>query len=265
MRRPFLAALGVLLVGRGLAFAQRVGSNPGPIAREPLPVEDGFDKPAFGGMDAQPKTFGLWASGEYLLWWTKNGRVPPLVTAGGNGVLGSSGARVLLDSLDFDNDVRQGARFALGYSFAKNPFIGIETNYFFLAERQGNVSFSSDGDPVLAQPFINAVSRKPDATLVAAPGIAVGKVAIETRLGLWGIEANLRAGLIRSNRFRLTVLGGFRFLRPEDEVQNGEQFQVAPGVPGFGGSGVTIQDQFRTINDFYGGQVGRRLACNSAR
>ena len=137
-------------------------------------------------MDPQARTFGLWASGEYLLWWTKSGRVPPLVTAGGNGVLGSPGARVLLGSLDFDNDVRQGARFALGYYFAKDPLIGIEAKYFFLAERQSSTSFSSDGDPVLAQPFINAVSRAPDANLVAAPGIAVGKTAIETRVGLWG-------------------------------------------------------------------------------
>jgi hypothetical protein len=75
-------------------------------------------------------------------------------------------------------------------------------------------------------------------------------------MGLWGVEANLRAGLISSNRFRLAVLGGFRFLRLKDEVQSGEQFQVAPDVPGFGGSGVTSQDEFRTINDFYGGQIG---------
>jgi hypothetical protein len=63
-------------------------------------------------------------------------------------------------------------------------------------------------------------------------------------------------GLVSSERFRLTVLGGFRFLRLEDEVQSGEQFQVAPGVPGFGGSNVTLRDEFRTVNDFYGGQVG---------
>ena len=169
---------------------------------------------------------------------------------------------VLLGSLDFDNDVRQGARFALGYYFAKDPLIGIEANYFFLAERQSSTSFSSDGDPVLAQPFINAVSRAPDANLVAAPGIAVGKTAIETRVGLWGVEANLRAGLVSSDWFRLAVLGGFRFLRLEDEVQSGEQFQVAPSVPGFGGSSVALQDEFRTLNDFYGGQVGAEAGAH---
>ncbi|MGB9275820.1 MAG: BBP7 family outer membrane beta-barrel protein, partial [Terrimicrobiaceae bacterium] len=134
MKTRFLAALSALLVGEGLCLAERIGSNPGSIGREPPPVRNRSDRgPAYRRMDPQAGTFGLWASGEYLLWWTKNGRVPSLVTAGGNGVLGSPGARVLLDSLDFDNDVRQGARFALGYYFAKNPLIGIEANYFFLA------------------------------------------------------------------------------------------------------------------------------------
>ena len=185
------------------------------------------------------------------------------MTAGGNGVLGSPGARVLLDSLDFDNDVRQGARFALGYYFAKNPLIGIESNYFFLAERQSSVSFSSDGDPVLAQPFISAVSRAPDANLVAAPGIAVGKAAIETRVGLWGVEANLRAGLFSFDRFRLAVLGGFRFLRLEDEVQSGEQFQVAPSVPGLAAAVSPSRPNSGPSTTFTAVRWGRRLERNS--
>ena len=121
MRRRFLAALSALLVGHGLAFAQQVGYNPDPIGREPRPVGVPSDKAPLTAADAQAKTFDLWASGEYLLWWIKNGRVPPLVTAGGDGVLGSPGARVLLDNLDFDNDVRHGARFALGYTLRKIP------------------------------------------------------------------------------------------------------------------------------------------------
>jgi Putative beta barrel porin-7 (BBP7) len=62
-------------------------------------------------------TFGLWGSVEHLLWWIKNDRVPPLVTAGGNGVLGAPGTRVLLDDLNFADDFRQGGRFTLGYDF----------------------------------------------------------------------------------------------------------------------------------------------------
>jgi Putative beta barrel porin-7 (BBP7) len=67
--------------------------------------------------NARVTTFGLWGSAEHLLWWIKNDRVPPLVTAGGNGVLGAPGTRVLLDDLNFAHDFRQGGRFTLGYDF----------------------------------------------------------------------------------------------------------------------------------------------------
>ncbi len=149
-------------MGRGLPAAVQPGQ---------APLVDGHAGPG--------RTIGLWASGEYLLWWTKNGRIAPVVTAGGNGVLGSAGTRVLIGNLDFDNDVRQGARFALGYNFVKNPLVGIEAGSFLLAERQSEVSFSSGGRPVLAQPFTNAMLGKPDATLVAAPQAARGEVKIK--------------------------------------------------------------------------------------
>jgi hypothetical protein len=190
------------------------------------------------------------------LWWFKNGRVPPLVTAGGDGKPGSPGTAVLVDNLNFDDGVRQGGRFALGYQFQTEPRVGVEADYFFLASRRSDARFSSGGSPVLAQPFIDAVTGGRDATLVAAPGVAAGTVTIGARTSLWGAEANLAASLIRSGQVHLAALGGFRFLRLEDEVTSGEQFQVSPSVPGFGGSKVALQDGFRTLNRFYGGQVG---------
>src|SRR5262249_33975094 len=146
-----------------------------------------------------------------------------------------------------------------------DPFLGVEANYFFVPDRQSNVRFSSNGEPVLAQPFINVATGKPDATLIAAPGIAVGTVTVAARTELWGAEANLTAGRIGSDPFHLTAIGGFRFLSLEDEVQSGEQFQVAPSVPGFGGSRVRLQDEFRTVNRFYGGQVGLETGVQFGR
>jgi hypothetical protein len=261
MRTGILAALTVLVAGE-LAFARQYGPDPagqsgGPMDSSPIIINpDPVSPEPPGDLDAQAKTFGFWASGEYLLWWLKNGRAPPLVTAGDDGKVGSPGTQVLLDNLSFDDDVRQGGRFALGYQLANSPLLGIEANYFFLADRQSDARFSSDRNPVLAQPFINAVQGTPDATLVAAPGIATGTVAVAARTSLWGAEANLAAGLARSDWFQLTALGGFRFLRLADEVTSAEQFQVSPNVPGFGGSKVTLQDDFRALNSFYGGQVG---------
>jgi hypothetical protein len=285
MRKGFLAALSVLLAGHGLAFAQQDGSYPGghswgppgPVTRVSQPAAETVATPTPppamnsppdngnldpvcreppGDGDAQAQPFGLWGSGEYLLWWIKNGRVPPLVTAGGDGKPGSAGTQVLVDNLNFDDGVRQGGRFTLGYHLGTIPAVGVEASYFFLSDRQTDVRFSSGGDPLLAQPFLNVATGMPDANLVAKPGTAVGTVTVGAQTSLSGAEGNLTAGLICSDRFHLTALGGFRFLRLEDEVTAGEQFVVAPGVPGFGGSRVNLQDDFRTVNEFYGGQVG---------
>src|SRR5262245_50559334 len=141
MRTGFLAALTVLLAGQGLAFAQQ--------ALELVRLEPQCD------VDTPARTCGFWGSGEYLLWWFKNGRVPPLVTAGDSGVLGAPGTQLLLDNLDFADDLRQGGRFALGYHFATMPCLGVEASYFFLPDRQTEASLSSNGDPLLAQPFFN--------------------------------------------------------------------------------------------------------------
>jgi hypothetical protein len=269
MRKGFLAALTVLLAGHGLASAQQYGSDSAghswgpPAARasatedDLLPLADLPDRaPAPGAVDAPARPFGLWGSGEYLLWWIKNGRVPPLVTAGGDGVPGSPGTRVLVDNLDFVDDFRQGGRFALGYHFEMLPFLGVEASYFFLSNGQTEESISSSREPVLAQPFLNAATGMPDATLVASPGVATGTVTIGARTSLSGAEANLTGSLIGADRFHLAVLAGFRYLRLEDDLKSDEQFQVAPDVPGFGGNSVTLQDEFRTVNRFYGGQVG---------
>jgi hypothetical protein len=234
MRKGVLAALTGLLIGHGLGFAQQ------------------YPDPARG----DSTTCGFRASGEYLLWWVKNGHVPPLVTAGGDGKLGSPGTQIVLDNLDFVDDLLHGGRFALGYDFEANPFLGVEAGFFFLPDRQADVVFSSTGDPVLAQPFIDAATGRPDAQLVAVPGVAAGTVTVAARTSLWGAEANLSAGLARSDTFHLAALAGFRFLSLEDEVEIEERFRVAPGVPGFGGNSVVLRDEFRTENRFYGGQVG---------
>jgi hypothetical protein len=253
MGKRFVAALTILLAGHGSAFTQQYGSDPATPVWGPNPVNPG---PV--DVDAQPEASGFRGAAEYLLWWFKNGRVPPLVTAGGNGKLGSPGTQVLLDNLDVDAGVRQGGRFALAYQFETISYLGIEAGYFFLANRQSEARFSSDGSALLAQPFINAVTGTPDASLIADPGKTSGTVTVLARTSLWGAETNVAAALIRCEPFRLTALGGFRFLRLADDVMSVEQFQLSTNVPTSmgGGNKVTLQDEFRTINTFFGGQVG---------
>lgn len=256
MRKGFVAVLMLLFASVRLALGERSEA----ISQHVAPEENlglGVSKKvlARGDASAQAETFGLWMSAEHLLWWIKNGSVPPLVTAGGGGVIGSPGTRVLLDDLNFADDFRQGGRFALGYRFESNPPVGIEASGFFLGDPDSHVRFSSSG-PVLGRPYINAETGKPAVTLISSPGIAGGSVTIAARTSLWGSEANLSVGVVSAGRFYLTALGGFRLLSLEDEVKIDEHFSVARSVPGFGGNTVKIEDDFNADNRFYGGQVG---------
>lgn len=208
----------------------------------------------------QVRSFGLWGSAEHLLWWIKNEGVPPLVTAGGNAVLGAPGTRVLLDDLNFADDFRQGGRFTLGYQFESAPVIGVEASYFFLPDGGTETSFSSNRNPILGRPYIDAKTGMPAATLIAFPGTAVGSVNVGVSTWLSGSEANMSARLVSSDRFRLTALGGFRFLGIDDDLTINEQFKVANGVPGFGGNRVTLDDEFCANNHFYGGQLGLKAS-----
>lgn len=265
IRRRLFAALALLLTAYGPALAEQpYASNGGdPSAKvEALAPPEAPDKAvALRNDNAQVETFGLWGSAEHLLWWTKKDRVPPLVTAGGNGVLGASGTRVLLDNLNFADDFRQGGRFTLGYQFRSAPVIGVEASYFFLPDGETETSFSSNGNPVLGRPYIDVKTGMPAATLISSPGIAVGSVAVGVSTWLSGAEANMSARLVSSDQFRLTALAGFRFLSLDDDLTIDEQFKVADNVPGFGGNRVTLQDEFCTDNRFYGGQLGLKASA----
>jgi hypothetical protein len=108
----------------------------------------------------------FWISGEYLLWWIKNSRVPALTLAGPAPTLPTSapltpadaaalvrpGPLVVFDGSDVDNEERSGARFSAGYWFGDERVFGLEASYFFLAAR--SVGFSAHaadaGDAVMS-------------------------------------------------------------------------------------------------------------------
>lgn len=259
MRIRVISALALLLIGFGRASAEQhqdfdAGSQSAKdeaFASPEIPVTDD---------NARGGKFGLWGSAEHLLWWIKSDHVPPLVTAGGNGVPGAPGTRVLLDDLNFADDFRQGGRFTLGYDFESAPVIGMEASYFFLPDGGTGASFSSNRNPVLGRPYIDVKTGMPAATLVASPGTAVGSVAVGVSTWLSGAEANMSARLLSSGRFHLTALGGFRFLNLDDDLTIDEQFNVARSVPGFGGNSVTLHDEFCSNNLFYGGQLGLKAS-----
>src|SRR5437764_8565432 len=100
MRKGFFAALPALLACAGVMHAEQVpvvtpGAAPAPAAvvpasgpAAPVQINATSPAPACGGgcccgcEQASPSS-QLWVSGEYLLWWVKNGPLTvPLITTG---------------------------------------------------------------------------------------------------------------------------------------------------------------------------------------
>lgn len=235
----------------------------------------------------------FWVGGEVLLWWTKANQYPALVTTGipgaMPGVLGQPGTDVIFGG-DLDNRMRVGGRFSGGFWLNHCRTLGIEGNYFFLGSRSSR--FDSNG-ALLTRPFFDVLSDTQNAQLVSYPGIATGQIHASTYSRLQGGELNLFCSprceptcdpcldpcgngqnVTTScsdcnswNNYRSSVVwfGGFRYLELNEGMSITETSQVnpalPPGSPLFGGSTITINDQFNTRNSFYGGQIGVRTEC----
>src|SRR4051794_1126987 len=79
VRDGMLLSVAALLVGCGVLTAQ---APEAPLL--PVPVSASFSSPVAPGEPSggsPPSPGRVWVRGEYLLWWIKNGPVPPLVTA----------------------------------------------------------------------------------------------------------------------------------------------------------------------------------------
>jgi hypothetical protein len=249
----------------------------GPVAGPPvaLPVNGGLfpypdvDAPLFGGSypgGLAAATSALnkwWISAEYLLWWTKSARVPPLLTTSSppfNGILGQGDTRIVFGDESFQQTLHSGGRFGIGYWFGTDQRWGAEGSIFFLGRNGQGFTTDSAEYPVLARPFINLNTNQPFSQLIASPGLAFGIAEIQYENTVWGAEANARRFLTKTNCSRLDLIGGFRFLQVNEQLNISEFFARSPGSPLTVGAPMaiagTVTDMFRTENDFYGGQFG---------
>jgi hypothetical protein len=206
---------------------------------------------------------------EYLLWWTKGDRTPPLVTTGNpndpaQGALVPGSTTQVLFGGNLDHDVQSGARIRLGYWFDTCKPLAIEGSYFFLGKRSEGFStpFTSN---LLARPFFNLNNGIEDSEIVAFPGNAAGRVIIDAPSSLHGADANLRCNLWCMDscwgNVKVDGLAGFRFLDLREGLHITEQGGELTPQRNPDGSLVQdvafrITDRFDTQNRFYGGQVG---------
>lgn len=256
-----VALLAAALSGRA-ALAQPATAPPPPpdAHRDAGPPAD----VAAPDGDASGRFYG---SAEYLVWWMRGANLPPLVTTSPPGtpisqagLPGAAGTVVLFGDSTVNDDARSGMRFTLGGWVDCDHTLGVEGNFLLLESKAARFAASSNGSPILARPFIDATTGRPDAERVAFPGDVTGSVNASVATdGLIGAGVLLRCNLCCDCGFSLDALGGYRYLRFADRLAVNEDLtSVNPASPVFilAGTRIRVGDAFGAKNEFNGVDLG---------
>jgi hypothetical protein len=246
----------LLLVGFSLAALPSL-SHAQPMDEEGVPIATNAERPRW------------FLTGEYLIWWLREGRVPALVTTGpfaSRGILGQPGTEVIYG--DNRLETRHGDRFfggrlALERWFGDGAW-GVEGRGFFLERDSTHFKVVSNGSTLLARPFFNAATGMPDSEVFAGPaegGLRSGQFVGYSRVELFGQEANLVMPLAEGEAGRLDLLAGARFLQMRDRLDPTATSRTLPDQATLFG----LEDHFRAHTAFYGGQAGLRGEMNRGR
>jgi len=204
----------------------------------------------------------FWVGAEYLRWTVKGDKLPALVTTSPPGtpqtqagVLGFPDTAVLFGNSTVNDGWRSGGRTQAGFWFDDRRTSGIETSFFQLGDASTDFRASSDGNPFLARPFLDAATTRQNALLIASPGLVSGQIAANETSHFLG------AGLLYRREIcacgvgdRISGLVGYRFLRASDRLNiSTNQVSTIVGLPGFT---IAATDRFETSNNFHGLDLG---------
>lgn len=282
MGTPVVVPNGTPMPG-GAVLVPSVGPGGVPVLQptmdDPLFGAGPTEFPGFPALNRLATPGKFWATGEYLLWWTRSAQLPTLVTTSSpqyRGYLGVGDTQSVFGDQSFGQSLHSGARFGGGMWFGDQQCRGIDSRFFFLGQNGNEFTVNSGQVPVLARPFFNINGDPallptvtgirpspigPLSELVALPGFAMGGVGVQLQNDLWGYDINYRRALaVACNGCgRLDGLIGFRGLTFNEQLTITESIQRVPGSDMTIGSpaiGAVVTDSFRTENNFYGGQIG---------
>jgi hypothetical protein len=202
----------------------------------------------------------LYWGADILGWATKGVHVPPLVTSSSlanGGVIGQGDTTIRFGN-DFQlNSMTPGGRLTIGWWFDPNQYSGIEWHYFELDNRNTFTGAVADGSSVLARPFLSGGMEAANPTANETRLFASVLAASDFQLTSTGIV--FRDLLWASPFARLDYLAGYRHTHFFDRVRTDESFTVTPGdteFPVTKNTHITRVDQFRTVNQFDGADLG---------
>jgi hypothetical protein len=285
VRKGLFWILGVWLLSAGRLFAQAAPASNAPEAKaipnstQPEKTSTEPATPPTVSMAEDVPVYRGWVQVDYVLWWLRDAPLPvPLVTTGDPkvgfdpnmvhtvntaGAIGQPGTQVLFGGQDIHAQGYSGMRLTIGDWIDDEERFGAEGSGFILERRTKQFVAASDatGNPPLYFPIFSESAGAERAVPIADPlrGFS-GSVVINSTLQLWGAELNGLVNLYHRPCLELTLLTGFRYadLRENIEIYNTTKDLIFNNV-------TSLTDYFRTVDQFYGGQLGSRLAVQFHR
>ncbi len=207
----------------------------------------------------------IWFRGEALLWWTKGGQTPALLTTSPAstplaqaGVLGQPGTSVIFGDQELNQGLHGGTRITFGTWLGCCQENGLEFSYMILGENTQSFSDASMGNPILARPFFNTTTGAEDSHVIAFPNVANGTFNATSTENFDGAEVLFRRALVHGCDGRIDLLLGYRFANLTDGLQLADAATSSGGSGSIAPAGTTIEtvDIFHTRNNFNGGDLG---------
>jgi hypothetical protein len=221
----------------------------------------------------RPNQDAFWITGGYTAAWIRTYNLPPLVTTGAKGdnppgALGQPGTAVTFGNGPLDYGTAHGGFLDLGVWLDAAHHYSLDFTGFIVAPSSVNYSAASDnsGNPSILRPAFSTINNRQVAFVDALPGTSTGGVNINARQLLLGGEFNARYHAYCWGRLHADALLGFRTLHLEEGFETQDRLQplvndVFTFQNSLVGAGSTITDdnRIKTLNTFYGAQVGGRL------
>lgn len=208
----------------------------------------------------------IWAGVDYMRYWLRPAPLPTPLLANGSGATLVGGGDVELSSAN-------GIQATLGVWLNDRHTFGLAGSGFLLEQRSRSAVVASDAGALatLVRPTVDALTGKPSAVVVATPPIPgvitgglTGALGVDVGSRLSGFDGYAIHNVAYTPNFTFDLQFGGRYL-DLDEYLN--ITQVSTGYNGtqvpFGGrtytnATVTVNDRFRTRNQFFGGFMGFR-------
>ena len=194
-----------------------------------------------------------------VLWWTEGFGTPVLATTSPEdtpqtdaGVLGQPDTGVLFGGSDLNDHLHSGGRIRL--TKYVGPCYSLEAGYTFLEQNSNDFFTSSAEVPIIARPFFDVVGGEEVSGLTAFPGLVAGSLAIQAQTELGFANLAVRRALRRESCKKVDLMVGYRYGRLKESLGFVEMNEAAQIV--IEGTALELIDQFNTLNEFHGGEIG---------